>query len=152
MAFHPVQHFQHPPTQSLNHPRLIMLELTLRMVHLRLAITNRPILILLLLLLLLFIIIKMTITIHTIITNIAISVTYYHHFEYMYDYCYYYMLLLLSMLLLLVLVLLVLVFVFISSSLLSLLSAAPPAFVAVSRASPPPQTSDAAKRRTHTKI
>ena len=42
MAFHPAQHFQHHATQNLNHPGLSVLQLTLRMVHLRLAITNPP--------------------------------------------------------------------------------------------------------------
>ena len=42
MAFHPAWHFQHPPIQNLNHLGLSVPKLTLRMVHLRLAITNRP--------------------------------------------------------------------------------------------------------------
>ena len=42
MAFHPASHFQHPPIQNLHHPGLSVLKLTVRMVHLRLAITHRP--------------------------------------------------------------------------------------------------------------
>ena len=41
MAFHPAKHFQNPPIQNLNHPGLGVLKLTLRMVHVRLAIANR---------------------------------------------------------------------------------------------------------------